>query len=289
MSLPLVSVIIPAYNAQPFIAETVHSALAQTHTPLEVIVMDDGSTDDTGRIVQSFQDTRISYHYKPNTGVADTRNQGFTLSSGQYIVFLDSDDIMLPDNLSLKVSALQAHQEWGAVYSAKIVFDHVTNEDHKVQRGKGGHLLQSLLKFENGIFTAPSAYMFRRESIQKLNGYDPNMNTSADLELLVRLAQVSEIGYLDQPLVKYRTHMGQMSRSTTRMQKDMLYYFDKLERSGTIHPTDLREARARLFTILAINYIKVDKLVTKGCRCLIKAFILSPRAVLGYAPWNRKR
>ena len=97
--MPKISVNIPCYNSAAFIRETLESVLNQTYRDFEVIVMDDGSGDETGKIVKSFSDSRVKYFYKNNEGLSETRNKGIAASSGEYIAFIDHDDLWLPEKL----------------------------------------------------------------------------------------------------------------------------------------------------------------------------------------------
>ncbi|MDV2504691.1 MAG: glycosyltransferase family A protein, partial [bacterium] len=101
----LVSVIIPAYNCEDFLAEAIASALAQTYLPVEIIVVDDGSTDRSGDVANSFKNPEVRYFYQPNSGAGAARNQGTNLARGSYFAFLDADDVWLPDKLTLQMAA----------------------------------------------------------------------------------------------------------------------------------------------------------------------------------------
>ncbi|NJN94723.1 MAG: glycosyltransferase family 2 protein [Anaerolineales bacterium] len=108
MTNPLVSVIIPAYNAQDFIAQTIESVIKQTYSHWELCIVDDGSTDDTAKIIQSYSsDNRIKYLYQQNQERAAARNHGLRCSSGRYVAFLDADDLWLPDKLKAQVQFLE--------------------------------------------------------------------------------------------------------------------------------------------------------------------------------------
>ena len=119
---PLVSIIIPAYNCRRWLGEAIDSALAQTHPHCEIIVIDDGSTDGTGEWVQVHYDSRIRYHWQPNGGVARARNTGLHLAQGDYIQFLDADDILSPEKVARQVAHLESHPEWAVAYCDTYLF-----------------------------------------------------------------------------------------------------------------------------------------------------------------------
>src|SRR4026207_904759 len=115
MSAPLVSIIIPVYNAEKYIEQTIRSVLKQTLEDFEIIILNDGSKDNSGSIIKRLQeeDKRIIYIPKSNTGVSDTRNTGINRASGKYLAFLDADDLWKPDNLEEKINALkQTGKKW---------------------------------------------------------------------------------------------------------------------------------------------------------------------------------
>jgi glycosyltransferase involved in cell wall biosynthesis len=113
---PLVSVVVPAYNAERFLARAMRSALAQTYTNLELIVVDDGSTDATVEVIRSFRDPRVQYLSQPNHGQGAARNHGIMSSAGRYVTFLDADDAYLPAKVQRQVQFLETHREYQVVF-----------------------------------------------------------------------------------------------------------------------------------------------------------------------------
>ncbi|HOC40486.1 MAG TPA: glycosyltransferase family A protein, partial [Bacteroidales bacterium] len=123
----LVSIIIPVYNGEKYISDTIQSVIDQTYKNWELIIVDDGSTDNTAEIVKQFNDSRISYIKKNNTGVSDTRNVGAMISKGEILSFLDADDIWLPENLEKKVEKLINEPQCVLVYSSMFLWDEREN------------------------------------------------------------------------------------------------------------------------------------------------------------------
>lgn len=117
-----VSIVMPAFNAEACVKKSIESVLAQTYRNLEIILVDDGSTDGTAAIVKSSGDPRIKYFYQKNKGLSGARNAGFGLSSGDYVVFLDSDDLLEPECLGKTVSFLEKNPEYRAVYFNFFIF-----------------------------------------------------------------------------------------------------------------------------------------------------------------------
>ena len=122
MAKPLVSVIIPAYNSADFIDEALKSVFDQTYKDLEIIVVDDGSTDDTRAVLEKYGD-RVNYHYQDNNGPASARNRGIKLARGKYIAFLDADDLWLPTKLEKQVALFKNRENLGFVTTGVCSFD----------------------------------------------------------------------------------------------------------------------------------------------------------------------
>ncbi len=210
-----VSVIIPAYNAEPFIVDTVQSALDQTYRDLEVIVVDDGSTDRTVARLEGFGD-RIRIHRQANGGVARARNAGVALATGEWVAFLDADDLWLPHKIArqLGCDAPMSYTDrlnFGAMGGLPEVQSQVTPM-------RGGDLFVPLLC--EGNFIALTSVMMRRDLFQRMGGFYTALNGTEDWDLWLRVAETNEIAFVDEPLVRYRLHPGGLSRNFVRMSRE---------------------------------------------------------------------
>ncbi|MGB3510839.1 MAG: glycosyltransferase [Microcoleaceae cyanobacterium] len=185
--MPLISVIIPAYNSEKTIRETVESVLKQTFTDFELIVVNDGSTDSTLDILSTIEDPRLKIFSYPNAGSNPTRNRGFSHASGEYIAFLDADDLWTPDKLEAQLKALQENPQAAVAYSWCDRID----ESSQFLR-EGGHfsangniyarlLLTNIL--ENG-----SNPLIGRDAFTKVGGFDESVLAMQDRDLYLRLA-----------------------------------------------------------------------------------------------------
>jgi glycosyltransferase involved in cell wall biosynthesis len=252
----LVSVVIPCYNAEKYIAATLQSVLQQTYPAVEVVVVDDGSKDSSAKIVADIAhgEPRVRLHSKPNSGVADSRNVGIRLTHGEYIAFLDADDLFEPENLARKVAYLEQHPAIGLVHSAEERFQSETNQAVEVIRGKGGRVLP--LEMTTTVIHSPSSVVVRRRALDEVGYFDTKLSTSADWEMWVRLARSTEFGYLPETLVRYRIHGQQMHNNIPLMERDMLYAFTKLHQEGTYFSSEAyyRQCLANLYLILAACY-----------------------------------
>jgi glycosyltransferase involved in cell wall biosynthesis len=236
----LVSVIVPAYNAENFITETLDSALAQTYENIEVIVVDDGSRDLTAAIVKNAarRDRRVKLLRQQNLGVAAARNLAIERASGEYIAPLDADDVWYPEKVEKQVQALEAGgPKAGASYCWCISI----NEKGQVL-GLGpkwdleGEVYQPLV-LRNFIGNA-SVPLFRREYLQKIGGYNADLRAQQaqgceDWEICLRLAEVSEYRVVKEYLAAYRCYSQSMSYDHSAMAKSYALVLEDAQRK---HP-----------------------------------------------------
>jgi hypothetical protein len=225
---PLVSLIIPAYNAAAFIERTLNSARAQTHANLEIIVVDDGSTDSTRELVLKAidSDSRIRIVSTANQGVAAARNTGIAEAAGPYLAFLDADDLWHPCKIEKQVALLGSlSRDWGGVYALYSFID----EEDRVMRNGGsrtphGYIYARHLSFKfigNG-----STLLVRREAIDMIGGFDPSYAAAGiggceDLDFELKLFARFKAAAIAERLVGYREYAGNMSSDHSRMARAM--------------------------------------------------------------------
>ena len=222
--LPLVSVVIPAYNCAPFIGESLDSVYRQTYRNWEVIVIDDGSTDET-RAILAPHTGRIRYFYQENRGTAAARNAGVRQARGELIAFLDNDDIWLPEKLERQVQVMQGSPECGLVFTDGIMFmadgtrrgpvipsrldawiaTHLT-EDPAVAKGD---IFRNLF-LANEISSA-SSVMVRRECLERAGGFDEAVVIADDYDLWLRIARAHAVAVILRCLYMWRWHDGSQS------------------------------------------------------------------------------
>jgi len=210
--LPLVSVVLPVYNGAAYLREAIDSILAQTYSTFELIIINDGSKDDSASIIAQFDDPRIRTFSQANQGLAATLNRGIGLAQGAYIARQDQDDISLPQRLEKQVAFLQAHPEHGMVgsWAGIMVGERGTTRAHR-------HPADDLsLKFEL-LFTNPfvhSSMMIRREVFSTVGIYatDASRQPPEDFELWSRVARAYKVANVPEILVTYREVPHSMSR-----------------------------------------------------------------------------
>lgn len=207
----LISVILPVWNGERFIKDSITSVLNQTYKNLELIIVDDGSTDSTKSIIDSFSDTRIRYIKKEHSGISDSLNLGIEKSLGELIARMDSDDIMYPNRLSSQIKYLNIHPEVDIIGTG---FEWGNEKDPKeYYRPKTGKvLLNELLTFGNKL--GHSTIMFRKKSLQKIFPdniiYESYYNGAEDYKLwITSILKGLEIHNMSEPMMYYRQHEGQ--------------------------------------------------------------------------------
>jgi len=207
---PLVSVIVPAYNVRRFIRRSLASLLAQTYPHLEVIVVDDGSTDGTADAVRELADPRIVYVRQDNLGIGAARNSGIRASRGEYVTLLDADDVYLPEKVRKQVTFLEQHPEYAAVYCNAI--NYFSRNPRRLYRNRvphpSGEIFRELL---SSSFINPNTIMIRRSVL--LAGFmfpeGGRGRYAEDYDLFLRMARAGHLfGYIDEDLVVVEVRPG---------------------------------------------------------------------------------
>jgi glycosyltransferase involved in cell wall biosynthesis len=221
--MPTVSVIIPTYNSATLVTAAVESALAQTVQPSEVIIIDDGSTDDTRQRLSTY---RVRYLHQPNQGVAAARNLGLRQASGDLIAFLDADDVWHPRKLELQIAAIEADPE--LLLLGTSVFDWPAEQPASVNRaGVIKPMPWRKLAVKNHLVT--SSIIVRRTALTRTGDFDTALHGPEDHDLWLRLAEMGTVATLDLPLTGYRQVPGSLSRQATTMRAGMRQILRKLD------------------------------------------------------------
>ncbi len=202
---PLVSVILPAYNAARFIGAAIDSVLAQTYSRFELIVVDDGSTDHTASILRGYGD-RVRYIYQRNARQAAARNKGLRHATGELMAFIDADDIWLPQKLEKQVALFRQNPDLGLVYCSLREIDVEGKPLRDLRADLRGYVLERVLlgKFSGG--GGGSTSLIPRRVLETVGDFDINLPPCEDTDLLWRIASRYPIDYVDEVLVLYRFH-----------------------------------------------------------------------------------
>jgi glycosyltransferase involved in cell wall biosynthesis len=208
----LVSVIIPTYNRREYVCEAIDSALAQTYHPLEIIVVDDGSTDGTGAVLRDRYGQVIRYAYQANRGESAARNAAIRRSSGEYIALLDSDDIWAPQKLAKQVALLQRRPCVGLVSCHALPIDREGDllSEEPMHAGKVPDPVPlRILVLDSPLFS--SSVVVRRACLDEVGLFPEDIRYGEDRDFCLRVAARHDVGFVSEPLVYMRRHPGGQS------------------------------------------------------------------------------
>ncbi len=262
--MPAVSIIIPSYNHGRFLPQALKSVLSQSFSDFEVIVVDDGSTDDTSEIISDYLD-RVKYRYQVNQGPSASRNHGMREATGEYLMFLDADDVLLPGKLEIQVKALEQHPEWGVVYSAWQYMDQTgTPILSAVRPKKQGQLLKEWLL--RSFFFPPGCALMRQECFQTCGFFDESLSASEDTDYWMRLALAGyAFGYVDEVLFGYRISQGSITSNFRNQIKNEYLRLDKFYAQPALEE-DILALKSKAYAILrfeaAAKYYQADEITT---------------------------
>lgn len=284
--MPKISVIVPAYNAASTIEQTIASVEAQTFDDWEMIVIDDGSCDRTCEIVNSMTNPRIVLFSYPHAGVSVARNRGYAHAQGEYVTFLDADDLWSADKLQLQLVALQQHPHAGVAYSWTRFLDAEGSCYYPAQPVWWQGDVYPHLLVRNFLYCGSNA-LIRRSAIELVGGFDPNLTHGEDWEFFVRLAARVDFVVVPKSQILYRQTHGSASSQVALMEQSTLRVIDAVFDAVPLHLRSLKfQNLAYLYQFIAQLYLQRDS-STEGVRQakqkLQKSVFLYPQILL-----NRK-
>jgi alpha-1,3-rhamnosyltransferase len=270
--MPLVSIIVPAYNHEKYVVECLQSLADQTYPEIEVLVFDDGSKDGTRAVIEAFLATTkrpiFKFVSKPNEGLCATLNAGIRNSRGHFITIVASDDAWHPEKLERQVRCMEANPSVGLVFTdAQIVLG---TELTTIKWSDYKRKLRSF--FRNGIAT-PGIYghlmaynfipaltvMMRKSVLETVGGFDENL-LYEDLDMWLRFISQADLAYIDEPLARYRMHDTNISNNNMFMLKGYLQTLRKHLKSGPLKKKPLLLLR----TLFAIVWVRISSKITKA-------------------------
>ncbi|MGA1840851.1 MAG: glycosyltransferase [bacterium] len=294
-----VSVIIPTFNRVTYLSEAIESVLSQSYDNLELIVVDDGSFDNTRDLVHSFSDERIGYFYQKNNGIASALNLGLKKSSGDYIARLDSDDIFLPEKLKLQVKLLDHNPDLGLVYTQAYNMDDKGNalklflKNHTCPQ-------EPLKVLRHFLFPPSQSIMFRRSCIDKIGYFDETMPVGEDWDFCIRMAQKYRFAYCDEPLVKIRKHPDMITSDKIKTAQSILQVMEKHVETLSLgegkewlaphyhnlgrlylHKRNYKNAREYFYGAFRLNPIQLKNLLFGGAASLPPSIFEGLRRIKG--------
>jgi len=273
----MISVIIPCFNAEEFLKETLDSILSQQEEIEDIIVVDDGSTDQSASIVKSYNDSRIIYLHQPNKGVSVARNRGLTQAKGEFVVFFDADDKMTPDFLKERKKILIDNPDVDFCCGPVNVFP----LQQKISFGIAENVSEVLLTYQPQYSSCPSNYLIRKSVlIEHQLFFNESLSSTADRFFLIQLAGKSKGKLIQNAPLLYRVTPNSMSGKLSKtLVKDNENYLLELIKNKLI-PTSLEKTFLfRIQYILGLGFIRTGSYI-KGMKYAIKAFSNDPKNFL---------
>ncbi|TAW14809.1 glycosyltransferase family 2 protein [Rhizobium ruizarguesonis] len=278
---PAITIIIPTFNRSALIGEAIDSVLQQTFGDFELIVVDDGSTDNTRDIVTGFTDSRLVFVQQENAGRSAARNRAIAMARGKYIAFLDSDDAYLRDKLERQVRFMEENPRIGMIYTSAKCIDAEGNilKNHTYVASVSGHIYRQIAFFRPVTITLPTV-MLRREVLDTIGGFDEKMERFEDTDLWRRISKRYEVGAITHPTCLLRTHNDNTLRtqSPVKIAEAIEYYVEKVFREDAdVDSGFLREGASRLYEYYGLAFMTVPAWRKQGLALLRKSVEFSPK------------
>jgi len=273
-SLPKVSVVIPTYNRAQFIVRALESVFAQTYKNYEIIVIDDGSTDDTPQVMKQF-DGRLNYIRKENGGSASACNRGIAESKGEYIAFLDSDDYWTPEKLAEQVKVLDSQPKVGIVYSRMPIINEKGERLGTKPAGISGKNFKELLEVWGDLPT--STVMTRRACFDKAGFFDPALKTMQDIDMWLRIARFYDLYEIEgKVLAYYFRHSEQITTSRINVYEGLVKIYQKILKTFEDAPRELFVNRIAMNRYTLSREYYLEKFYYESFRNVVAVIFYKP-------------
>ena len=295
---PLVSVCVAAHNAAPYITDALRSILDQTYPRLEIIVIDDASTDATPAALRRFRDPRLTVvTHAVNAGGYETMNEAIGRATGDPIAVFHADDVYGPEIVAREVDLFRRHPEVGAVFTENHMMAadgrrKGTNRLPEEFRGRDVFDYETVFRYflrrKNTLLCCPT-FMTRRATVEAVGPFDAaRYHVAADLDMWIRILQRCPIGIVDEPLMSYRHSNTQWSQRYKRLRTDQELHFDILDRYLTEDPALAARCAPDL---VDHEFHRVDDQTFRAANAMIKGEAAQARALLalGRYPWRSLR
>ena len=244
--MPKVSVVIPAYNAMSYLPETVGSVSRQTFSDFEVLIVDDGSSDQIVQWASQVTDPRVKLISQQNQGVSAARNTGIVQAQGQYIAFIDADDLWEPTKLEKQVRCLEDNPAVGLVYTWTALIDQWGKPTGRVFVSHiEGNVWEKIVV--NDMISNGSSPMVRRSCFETVGVFDPNITSSEDRDMWTRIAACYPFAVIKEPLTLYRRHPNNTTKKRQKMIQDLRLVIEKTFQAA---PLELLYLRNRSYGVM---------------------------------------
>lgn len=282
--MPQVSVIVPTYNSAQYISEAIDSVFNQTYEDWEIIVVDDGSTDNTKEVLRKYS-SKIGYFYQENKGPSSARNKGIKSAKGKYIAFLDADDMWMPEKLKLQMDVISKEPSIGLVSCDGYIIDMdgvIQKQITKRRYLNKKKLLDDLL-FRNVIGATPSL-LVRKECFHVVGLFDETLAVGEDRDMWLRICRRYEFRNIGKPLIKVRYRKGSQSYYGDIILQNTLRFLEKVFSDNFLRRRWFLKRRAYGYSYLtvAVGYKENEKL-RKARKCILRSLYFWPLIFLNKA------
>lgn len=272
----LVSVIIPSYNFAKYIGKAIESVISQTYPLWELIIVDDGSTDDTKQVVESYLgDKRISYYYQQNAGQAKAKNTAIKAAKGEYVAVLDADNICTNDRLEVAVGFLDGNPSYGLCHSDITTINEqgeLISQDNMARYS--GYTVNELLK-DN--FIAINTAVMRLDLVTAISGFNESIRRADDYEFCLRFCLKHKIKYIDKKLCLYRVMENQISSdSSGRYISNEAILLNFYSQNAALHPHIKWRRGLSFFYQRKARYLKSNNSIIQALRAVYISFTWHP-------------
>lgn len=275
---PLVSIIIPCYNASGFLELTVNTVLKQNYQHLEIIIVNDGSNEpQTLKLLENFSDKRITIIHQENKGVSSARNIGLRSATGKYIMFLDADDLFSPDYIQKLVHFFEQNDAYGVSGGEVIKIDATGKSTGEQIKSGEGEIQKKILLYDPVVSTCPSVYLIRRNILIKNNiSFNETLTSTADKFFFIQLSRFTKFHHQPGIFLYYRVHQGGMSFTLNdRLLNDNIKYYEELKKYNLIPDEIKSHVLLKKNYMLAASYYKMKR-YGSGMKFAIKGFFQNP-------------
>jgi glycosyltransferase involved in cell wall biosynthesis len=266
-----VTVVIPTYNRSLLLLEALASVFSQTFQNFEVVIVDDGSTDDTASVLKPHA-SQLHYVKLPHGGEASARNRGIREARTRYVAFLDSDDLWEPQFLESVIGHLNKHPEIALVSTVCQVFPGGMRRPRLSSPIVHGHCYPLL--YARNLVTA-SAVVVKRSCFEQIGFFNETLDQATDYDMWLRIAKIYQIAILNEPLCRWRAHTGNASRSEVRHRECALQVVSAHSNHPSLTEKLRRSRRSRLLTSLGRAYLKAGDL-DNASRCFSESVTQTP-------------
>jgi glycosyltransferase involved in cell wall biosynthesis len=277
--MPRVSVIVPAYNAAVYLPYAIESVIAQTYSNWEIVIVNDGSTDDTCAVVESYRHRlgdKLHYIHQPNRGLPAARNAAIKAARGAFIALLDADDVWLPHRLERAVPVLEADPGAGLVHARVMRIDargSITGQLKVEPKYMSGNIARYI--YTRRAHVVCPTVMFRKNCMQTAGWFDETMRATEDRDLWFRIALRYKVLYIDEVLAHYRLSPSSMTSDLDRLLKGQIYFVDKHHKSGAATRVDQLQALGNIYRELGDSLFRGGA-VTRAIRNYFRAVVYNP-------------